>query len=95
MTIAVGVIVIAANVYLLGVVLTNRSDLIPKGACKWCCYVPMLWGCIEGYRKEMASYHTGTWTVGKDKMAVTMVESCGKYKDDSVIQKKDSEEMKI
>ena len=51
--IACGVIIIASYSYLLGVVLANRRDLLPKGACKWCCYGPLVYGCIENYRQEI------------------------------------------
>ena len=48
-----GVIIVGAYSYLLGVVLANRLDLLPKGARKWCCYGPLVYRCIENYRQEI------------------------------------------
>ena len=48
-----GVIIVGAYSYLFLVVLANKTDLLPKGACKWCCYGPLVYGCIESYRQEI------------------------------------------
>ena len=51
--IACGVIIVGAYSYLFLVALAKRTDLLPKGACKWCCYGPLVYGCIESYRQEI------------------------------------------
>ena len=50
---ACGVIIVGAYSYLFLVALAKRTDLLPKGACKWCCYGPLVYGCIESYRQEI------------------------------------------
>ena len=50
--IAGGIIILGAYSFLLGVVLANRTDLLPNTACTWCCYGPCISGCIESYRQE-------------------------------------------
>ena len=50
---ACGVIIVGAYSYLFLVVLAKRTDLLPKGTCKWCCYGPLVYGCIETYRQEI------------------------------------------
>ena len=39
--------------YLLGVVLTNRRDLLPKGCCRLCCYGLLIGRCIDNYSQEI------------------------------------------
>ena len=50
---ACGVIIVGAYSYLFLVALAKRTDLLPKGAFKWCCYGPLVYGCIESYRQEI------------------------------------------
>ena len=39
--------------YLLGVVLTNRRDLLPKRCCRLCCYGLLIGRCIDNYSQEI------------------------------------------
>jgi len=49
-----GVLIIGAYCYLSYGVYTKDPEHLPKGACKWCCYGPLVWSCIENYRKELS-----------------------------------------
>ena len=51
--IACGVMMIASYSYLLGVVLANRSDLLPKESCRLCCYGLLIGRCIDSYSQEI------------------------------------------
>ena len=50
-----GLLIVGAYIHLLYGVSTGNADNLPKGACKWCCYGPPVWSCIENYRQELSS----------------------------------------
>ena len=47
-----GLIIVTAYSILLFSVITRKSEYLPEGVLKWCCYFPFVWKCIEQYRQE-------------------------------------------